>query len=118
MSNVVLETICKKVFGCELIKQALGMRFTWHAGEPLIAPISFYKTAVELTTKYKKEHLEVVHQIVTNATLITDEWCKFFIENKIEIVVSIDSPNLYMTLLEKNAMGKVHLKILYVVSSC
>lgn len=106
MSVEVLETICKKVFGCELVNQALGMRFTWHAGEPLVAPISFYKNAIELTTKYKKEHLEVVHQIVTNATLITDEWCKFFVENKIEIVVSIDSPEFIHDAFRKKRNGK------------
>ncbi|MFC4149070.1 cyclophane-forming radical SAM peptide maturase AmcB [Micromonospora mangrovi] len=58
----------------------------WHGGEPLAAG---------------REHLAaliapfgpaVEHHVQTNATLIDDEWCAFFVEHGIRVSVSVDGP--------------------------
>lgn len=57
----------------------------WHGGEPLAAG---------------REHLaalmapfrQVEHHLQTNATLIDDAWCEFFLTHAIEVGLSIDGP--------------------------
>ena len=66
-------------------KQSDRFSVVWHGGEPLAAG---------------REHLAalmapfegVEHHIQTNATLIDDEWCEFFLEHEIEIGLSVDGP--------------------------
>lgn len=58
----------------------------WHGGEPLAAG---------------REHLaalmapfgpEIEHHVQTNATLIDDAWCDFFVEHQMRVSVSVDGP--------------------------
>ncbi len=65
--------------------------FTWHGGEPLMRPMSFYKRVLELQRKHARgRHIDNCLQ--TNGTLLTDEWCAFFRENNWLIGISIDGP--------------------------
>lgn len=70
-------------------------RFTvvWHAGEPLVAGIDFYKDAILRIRKAIPEHIEVEHSIQTNATLIDAKWAQFIKENNIKVGVSVDGPD-------------------------
>ena len=54
--------------------------FTWHGGETLMRPLSFYKRAVELQKQYGRGR-QIDNSIQTNGTLLTDEWCDFFRDN-------------------------------------
>jgi uncharacterized protein len=64
----------------------------WHAGEPLVAPIAFYREAFETIELLRPEHVCIVHSIQTNGMLITPAWCDFFTEWKVDVGVSIDGP--------------------------
>ena len=65
--------------------------FTWHGGEPLMRPLSFYKRVLELQRKHARgRHIDNCLQ--TNGTLLSDEWCAFFRENNWLIGISIDGP--------------------------
>ena len=65
--------------------------FTWHGGEPLLRPLSFYRKALELQRRYARgRHIDNCLQ--TNGTLLTPEWCNFFRENGFLIGISIDGP--------------------------
>ena len=65
--------------------------FTWHGGEPLLLPISYYARALELQQRYAHgRHIDNCLQ--TNGTLLTDEWCEFFRKNNFLIGISIDGP--------------------------
>ena len=78
--------------------------FTWHGGETLMRPISFYKKAMELQQKYAKGRT-IDNCIQTNGTLLTDEWCKFFKENNWLVGVSIDGPQEFHDEYRKNKQG-------------
>jgi len=78
MSDELLERFVKDYLRSQTQPQVL---FTWHGGEPLMRPISFYKKAIELQKQYANGRI-VENSIQTNGTLITDEWCKFFKENR------------------------------------
>jgi uncharacterized protein len=63
----------------------------WHAGEPLVAPISFYEQAFECFSSAPLG-APVQHHFQTNATLLNDEWCRFIKRSCVRVGVSIDGP--------------------------
>ena len=65
--------------------------FTWHGGEPLLRPMSFYRRALELQRRYARGR-HVDNCLQTNGTLLTDEWCSFFRDEGFLIGISIDGP--------------------------
>jgi uncharacterized protein len=69
-----------------------GVTIVWHAGEPLVLPIDFYRRAFRLVDALKPPGLLVTHSFQTNGTLIDDAWCKFLAEERVGVGVSIDGP--------------------------
>jgi len=64
----------------------------WHAGEPLVVPLAFYREAFALIEALRPEGLELVHSFQTNGMLLTPEWCDFITAWNVDIGVSIDGP--------------------------
>ncbi len=64
----------------------------WHAGEPMVLPIGFYRDAFRMIDRLKPAHLAVAHSFQTNGTLIDEAWCGFFAAERINVGVSIDGP--------------------------
>ena len=88
MTDEMLEHYIKDYLESQALPQAM---FTWHGGEPLMRPVSFYKRAIELQQKHGRGMI-IDNCIQTNGTLITEEWCRFFKENNWLVGVSIDGP--------------------------
>ena len=72
-----------------------GLSVVWHAGEPMVLPIGFYRDAFALVEALRPPELQVVHSFQTNGTLIDDDWCRFFAEAQINLGVSIDGPQRF-----------------------
>jgi uncharacterized protein len=66
--------------------------FSWHGGEPTLAGIDFYRRAVSFQKKHQPAGSVTTNGIQTNATLISDEWCRFFSAENFYVGVSIDGP--------------------------
>lgn len=65
----------------------------WHAGEPLVAGIPFYRSAFELIKRLTQDlDILVRHSLQTNGTLITDEWAHLFKEYDVKVGISVDGP--------------------------
>jgi uncharacterized protein len=64
----------------------------WHAGEPLVVPISFYEHAFQCFATTAGGIPAVKHNIQTNGMLISDEWCDLFKRWSVRISVSLDGP--------------------------
>ena len=79
--------------------------FTWHGGETLMRPLSFYKRVMELQQKYAGGRT-IDNCIQTNGTLLTDEWCEFFKKNNWLVGVSIDGPQEFHDEYRKNRQGR------------
>lgn len=88
MTDETLEEFIRQYILSQTQSQVL---FTWHGGEPLMRPVSFYKRALALQREYGGGRL-IDNCIQTNGTLLTDEWCQFFKENNWLVGVSIDGP--------------------------
>lgn len=69
-----------------------GLSVVWHAGEPMVLPIAFYRRAFALIEELKPAGLVVTHSFQTNGTLIDDAWCDFITETHLGVGVSIDGP--------------------------
>jgi uncharacterized protein len=88
MSDHTLEEFIRQYIEAQTQPQVL---FTWHGGEPLMRPLSFYQRVLELQRKYARGRI-IDNCLQTNGTLLTDEWCRFFRENNWLIGISIDGP--------------------------
>ncbi|MBS5987990.1 radical SAM protein [Clostridium sp.] len=59
----------------------------FQGGEPMLIGLDFYKKLVELTSSKKTKFNFMIQ---TNGTLITEEFTKFFYDNKFLVGVSLD----------------------------
>ncbi len=102
MSEILLEKFTKQYIEAQSISQIM---FTWHGGETLMRPLSFYKKAIELQKKYGAGR-QIDNTIQTNGTLLNDEWCKFFKENNFLVGISIDGPQEFHDEYRRDKMGR------------
>jgi len=102
MSDELLERFIKEYIQSQTMPQVL---FTWHGGETLMRPLSFYKRAVELQKRYANGRT-IDNCIQTNGTLLTDEWCEFFRQNNWLVGISIDGPQEFHDEYRKNKQGR------------
>ncbi|WP_281644959.1 anaerobic sulfatase-maturation protein, partial [Bacteroides zoogleoformans] len=101
ITDELLEKFIKEYIEAQTMPQVL---FTWHGGETLMRPISFYKRALELQRVYGRGR-QIDNSIQTNGTLITDEWCEFFKANNFLVGVSIDGPQEFHDEYRRTAGG-------------
>lgn len=102
MNDELLEKFVKEYIESQTMPQVL---FTWHGGETLMRPLSFYQKVMELQRKYARGRT-IDNCIQTNGTLLTDEWCRFFHDNGWLVGVSIDGPQEFHDEYRKNKQGK------------
>ncbi len=67
----------------------------WHAGEPMVLPVDFYREALRMIDRLRPRTLSVTNNIQTNGTLIDDAWCEFFLREGMQVGVSIDGPRRF-----------------------
>jgi len=64
----------------------------WHAGEPLVVPVAFYREAFAIIEQLRPPSVTVAHAFQTNGMLIDDAWCALFRDWKVGVGVSLDGP--------------------------
>lgn len=64
----------------------------WHAGEPLVVPVAFYREAFAVIEQLRPPSVTVAHAFQTNGMLIDDAWCALFRDWKVGVGVSLDGP--------------------------
>ena len=67
----------------------IPVTFTWHGGEALLRPLSFYRKAIELQQRYGEGRL-IENTLQTNGLLVSKEWCDFFREHHFLVGISLD----------------------------
>lgn len=81
----LLDKIVKEAF--ELSDNVI---ITWHGGEPTMPGVEYYRQYMQIVAKHKKPCQNIINMIQTNATLVDDEFAKFFKDNNFIVSVSID----------------------------
>ena len=90
MSRDTLQAVFQRLF--ESGWAAPEVSVIWHAGEPLVLPVTWYREAFDLVDATRPRHVRVRHSIQTNGTLVTPAWCELFREYQVGVGVSIDGP--------------------------
>ena len=78
----------------------------WHAGEPLVLPVAWYRQAFDAVRRGAPAGVSIPHSVQTNAMLVTDEWCAFFRDNAVRVGVSLDGPERIHDLQRRTRSGK------------
>lgn len=102
MSDELLEKFIHDYIAAQTMPEVL---FTWHGGETLLRPLSFYRRVVELQHKYAGGHV-IDNCIQTNGTLLTDEWCRFFRQEGWLVGISLDGPQEFHDEYRRNKGGR------------
>jgi uncharacterized protein len=106
MSDELLERFTREYIEAQTTPSVL---FTWHGGETLMRPLSFYQRAVQLQKRYAAGR-QIDNCIQTNGTLLTDEWCKFFHDNNWLVGLSVDGPQEFHDEYRKTRLRKPSFK--------
>jgi uncharacterized protein len=85
-----LHNLFSQVFASGWVQNCLSV--VWHAGEPMVLPIAFYRGAFAMIESLRPRNVSVVHSFQTNGTLIDEAWCTFFTEARVNLGVSADGP--------------------------
>ena len=64
--------------------------FTWHGGEPTLAGLDFFRSAVQIQKRCLPEGWDCWNNLQTNGVLLDDEWCAFLAEARFDVGLSID----------------------------
>lgn len=102
ITDELLEKFVKEYIEAQTTPNIL---FTWHGGETLMRPISFYRRALELQRIYSHGR-QIDNCIQTNGILLNDEWCEFFKQNNFLVGVSIDGPQEFHDEYRKTGTGR------------
>jgi uncharacterized protein len=103
ITKLIITASLERVF--ESDAQDRPFTLVFHAGEPLTAPIDLFKHAADEARRLSNDRVFVNLNVQTNATLINNDWCDFFIENNVKVGVSIDGPQFITDLHRKYRSG-------------
>jgi uncharacterized protein len=93
-ARMSIETV-RRVFAAVFTSRVSGpLRVLWHAGEPLVVPVSWYAAAYDVIESMRPSGLEIKYHFQTNGTLLDDEWAIFLKASQAstELRVSVDGP--------------------------
>ena len=93
VSETTLANLFSQIFATGWIDRRLSV--VWHAGEPMVLPVRFYRDAFALIDRLKPPAVVISHAFQTNGTLIDPGWCSFFAETQLAIGVSLDGPRRF-----------------------
>lgn len=90
MSLDDVELFLGKLFEFPTIRNDLTL--LWHAGEPCVLPPDYYSRAIDTIERIKPPWLNISYSILTNGTLLNENWIALLRERKIHIGLSVDGP--------------------------
>ncbi len=93
VAKETLFNLFSQIFASRWLGECLSV--VWHAGEPMVLPIAFYRDAFRMIDRLRPADLAVAHSFQTNGTLIDEAWCTFFVEEHVNLGVSIDGPRQF-----------------------
>lgn len=102
MDDKTLELFVKQYIEAQTVSEVV---FTWHGGEAMMRPLSFYEKAMELQNRYAGGRT-IVNCLQTNGTLLTPQWCQFLKANGWLVGISIDGPREFHDEYRHTALGK------------
>jgi uncharacterized protein len=93
VARETLSNLFSQVFASGWVGDCLSV--VWHAGEPMVLSIAFYRDAFQMIDRLKPADVTVAHSFQTNGTLMNEAWCEFFADHHVNLGVSIDGPRQF-----------------------
>jgi uncharacterized protein len=91
MSREVLRAMLASCIAYAESKKIPRIQFVFHGGEPLMAGIGFFEDFVsEARASVRSVNVEILFTVQTNGILLDERWCQFFLQERINIGISID----------------------------
>jgi uncharacterized protein len=90
MSYETLQQIAMRLFSSPFLRDEVTV--VWHAGEPLVLPVSYYEEAIQAFQAHNSRQVRVTFSFQTNGTLIDERWCEFFKRPNVRVGLSLDGP--------------------------
>jgi uncharacterized protein len=69
--------------------------FAWQGGEPTLMGLNWFRQAMDIQVRYRRDGQVVANSLQTNGTLLDDDWCDFFRRHDFLIGLSVDGPAAY-----------------------
>ncbi|MBE7157937.1 MAG: GRRM system radical SAM/SPASM domain protein [Rhodospirillales bacterium] len=104
MSEATIEAALTRVF--ESCWAAPELTVIWHAGEPLVLPVEYYREAFMRAERLRPRQQNLRHAIQTNGMLLTPQWCDLFAEHQVSVGISIDGPRHLHDVHRRTRSGK------------
>jgi len=86
MSRETLEILTRKVLAFSEGHCVLGFQ----GGEPTLAGLEFFETAIQLQKQYNVTNARILNTIQTNGYAVTEQWARFFADHKFLVGLSLD----------------------------
>ena len=101
-SEMVDELVVKSLAYCN----GGNLRFEFEGGEPLLASLTYFKYFVGCVEENNLNGTKVSYQIVTNATVLTQEHCQFFKDYNFEVGVNSDGCKQVHNIMCRDRFGR------------
>jgi uncharacterized protein len=105
MSRWTLRTALEKTARYAEQQGFREVHILWHGGEPLLAGLGFFKTAVQILAGLSPD-LRFRHFLQTNGLLLDSDYCAFFRDHRFQIGISLDGPQVLHDSLRLGADGQ------------
>jgi uncharacterized protein len=101
MSPAVIDAICDKIFS--RIAPDAAPTVVWHAGEPTVAPLTWYEHAYRKLRAVAPR--ATTFSIQSNGVAMSDDWLDFLRETDTRVGLSIDGPQRFHDARRKTRKG-------------
>src|SRR5207248_2796852 len=88
IAEETIASLFSQIFASGWVKD--GFSVVWHAGEPMVLSIDFYRRAFALIDSLRPADIVLTHAFQTNGTPIDDAWCDLLTEAKVNVGGSVD----------------------------
>ena len=89
MSDATLEVYIRQLLESHRLPE---VTVAWQGGEPTLMGLDFFRKAVALVEKYRRDGQKVAHTFQTNGIALDDDWCAFLKANGFLVGLSVDGP--------------------------
>jgi uncharacterized protein len=105
MSRQTLQTVFEKTVRYAERQEFGEIHILWHGGEPLLAGLGFFRTAIDLLDGLSSG-LQYRHFLQTNSLLLDGDFCAFFRDHAFQIGISLDGPQALHDALRLGSDGQ------------
>ncbi len=91
MSEAALENFVRQYIAAQP-EGSKSVTFAWQGGEPTLLGLEFFERVVQLQQQYAVPDMTVENAFQTNGVLLDEDWCRFLVQHRFLVGLSMDGP--------------------------